>query len=457
MRGAPQTLRWQLIRPFVALTAVAIVAASLSVEGLLVRAVWSPVDSAFREEAETLVLFEKTGGPSALREAVANVAGEHEWRMTGKFIRVWSADGNLIAHAGTAPAGVDAAPSTDEPRLLLDDAADPYRVVPYSAASGERMEIGARVRHQVRVLSRVRIGIAAGAAAMLVGISLLGWKTTSKATAELERLAAELETLEAASLDRRLPTQRTAEVDRLASVLNRLLARLDKAMAHLRRFTADAAHELRTPIAALRAHLEVAIARGGTTHDGQNGLLDALEQTERLGRLAEELLTLSVVESGASAYDRTPTVDLAAIAGEVAEFLEPIAQEQERTFQCLTDASVKVRGSSELLKRLVLNLVDNAFRHTPPKTRVRLTVRSVNGSAMVEVADQGPGISPADLPLVFERFHRGRGSAGGTGLGLALSREIVALHEGEIRLESAVGAGTIVTVMLPRVERPAAV
>src|SRR2546429_4139160 len=134
---------------------------------------------------------------------------------------------------------------------------------------------------------------------------------TTRATAELDQLAAQPETIEASSLDRRLASGRTTEVDRLVAVLNRLLARLETAVGHLRRFTADAAHELRTPIAALRAHLEVALGRGGSPDGYRNGLLDALEQAERLGRAAADPLTPNAVATGAGGPDARRLVPLA--------------------------------------------------------------------------------------------------------------------------------------------------
>jgi signal transduction histidine kinase len=284
---------------------------------------------------------------------------------------------------------------------------------------------------------------------LLASLAVLAWAITSRATAELARLAAELETVEAGSLDRRLAPRRTVEVDRLAAVLNRLLARLESAVGHLRRFTADAAHELRTPVAALRAHLEVALARARTPEAYQDGLIDALEQTERLGRLAADLLTLSAVEAGTTGGEtRDEIVRLDRLAREVAEFLEPVAQEQGRPFLCEAEHAVAVRGAPELLKRLVLNLVDNAFRHTPVAAPVHLCVRGEDGLARIEVRDGGPGIVAADVPGVFERFRRGRSATAGTGLGLALCREIAARHRGQIALDSAPGSGTTVTVTL---------
>jgi signal transduction histidine kinase len=446
-----RTLRWQLTLPFIAFTACAIVAASLGVQQLLLRAVWSPLDSAFREEAETLLLLRRTTDLSAFQQAVREVGAEREWHTSGKFVRAWSAAGELIAQGGSPPEHVDRIEPRDGPRLF-DEGPGAYRVLRYTAPGGASIEIGARVDHQFGALRHVRIGIVAGAIGLLTVLSLLGWATTSKATAELERLAAELETLEAGSLDRRLPPQHTVEVDRLASVLNRLLARLEAALGHLRRFTSDAAHELRTPIASLRTHIEISLARGATLEETRHGLIDALEQTERLANLAEELLTLSVVESGGGPYDMSGTVDLVTTAAEVVEFLEPVAQEQEREFEYRSETDVRVRGSADLLKRLMVILVDNGFRHTPPSAAVRLAVRSTDGRAIVEVSDSGPGIPSAELPWVFERFRRGSSPAAGTGIGLALAREIVTLHQGHIALASSVEGGTTVTVTLPRLQ-----
>jgi len=359
------------------------------------------------------------------------------------------ADGHVLAASGAMPSAlaeqeVPALPTTHY--ATIGQGRSAYRIIWYAAPGVGWSEIGVRVGREQRTLYRVQLAVGASAALLLGTLALLAWVMTTRATAELGQLAAQLETLEAASLDRRLASGRTAEVDRLVAVLNRLLARLEAAVGHLRRFTADAAHELRTPIAALRAHLEVALARDRSPDGYRNGLLDALEQTERLGRLAADLLTLSAVEAGVGGTD---VVRLDNVAREVAEFLEPVAQEQRRRFVCESERPVAVRGAPDLLKRLLLNLVDNAFRHTPPSAAVRLAVRSDDGTATIEVKDDGPGIPAADLPDVFERFRRGRGATAGTGLGLALCREIATRHHGRIAIESAPGVGTRVIVTLP--------
>ena len=450
----PRSLRWRLTLAFTGVAGAAVLAASVGAVILVEYAVWGPIDAALTEEAETLTQLGDPARAADLAGAVARIGSEPDFAGRrdfggGKFVRVRAADGRVLAASGAIPPAlarqeVSAAPATRH--ATIGQGRTAYRVVWYAASGVGWSEIGVRVGRELRMLHRVQLAIAASAAFLLGTLAFLAWAMTTRATAEIGQLAAQLETLEAASLDRRLAPGRTAEVDRLVAVLNRLLARLEAAVGHLRRFTADAAHELRTPIAALRAHLEVALGRERSPDGLRNGLLDALEQTERLGRLAADLLTLSAVEAGVG---RTDVVRLDTVAREVAEFLEPVAQEQSRRFACESEHPVAVRGAPDLLKRLVLNLVDNAFRHTPPSTAVRLAVRSDDATATIEVNDDGPGIPATDLPQVFERFRRGRGATAGTGLGLALCQEIAARHHGRIAIESAEGAGTRVIVTLP--------
>ncbi|TMB15185.1 MAG: HAMP domain-containing histidine kinase, partial [Deltaproteobacteria bacterium] len=444
----PRSLRWRLTLAFTAVAGVAVLAASVGAVILVEHAVWDPIDAALAEEAETLAVLGDAAGSGDFSRAVARVGGEREFGG-GKFVRMRGMDGRVLAATGTIPDALagEAVPAVGGTRYAtIGQGRGAYRIVWYAAPGVGWSEIGIRVGRELRTLRRVQMAIAASAALLLGALAFLAWAMTTRATAELDQLAAQLETLEAASLDRRLAQGGTSEVDRLVAVLNRLLSRLETAVGHLRRFTADAAHELRTPIAALRAHLEVALARGRSPDGYRNGLLDALEQAERLGRVAADLLTLSAVEAGAGGTD---VVRLDAVAREVADFLEPVAQEQGRRFACESERPVAVCGAPDLLKRLVLNLVDNAFRHTPPSAAVRLAVRSDDGTATIEVDDDGPGIPATDLPQVFERFRRGRGATAGTGLGLALCQEIATRHHGRIALESAPGAGTRVTVTLP--------
>ncbi|HXJ34415.1 MAG TPA: ATP-binding protein [Candidatus Eisenbacteria bacterium] len=446
----PRSLRVQLTVTFAVFAGLVVLGTAIATSILIERTVWSPLDSRLSEEAETLAAIVKMN-QNDLAPAVALI-GREEDLGPGKFVRVTSADGWVVASYGPVPADLGntgtVGPDADQ-RLVMDEARGTRTVVD-TLPDGGSIAIGVQVEHPKATIRRARLMIAVSAALSLAILAGLAWAITTRATSELERLAAELETIEAGSLGRRLEQRNTSEVDRLAAVLNRVLARLESAIGHLRRFTADAAHELRTPIAALRTRLEVGLASSRDASAYRDDLLDALEQTERLGRLAETLLTLSAVEGDPGhARERDHTVDLGQLAREVADSFEPVAQEQGRRFALRADDHVTVVGDPDLLKRLILNLVDNAFHHTPPGANVDLAVARRNGHACIRAHDEGPGIPASEQPRVFERFYRGATAEGGAGLGLALCREIVSRHRGEILLASEPGAGTTVTVTLP--------
>jgi signal transduction histidine kinase len=443
-----RSLEHRLVAGFAVLAAVCALATAFAMNEYVEAALWGPIDAGFEEEAEQLAHVVALA-PGTLRDTTEQVAAETD-HGPGKWIRILLPAADPLTAGGPAPVhATDEPPVGDAVSGTVWLAGQPHRVVRYGLPAGGSIELGVDATEPFRVLRRARIAIVGGLGTLLVAAVLLAWTITRRATAELVRVAAELETIEAGSLDRRLDARRTVEVDRLVAVLNRVLGRLHVAMSHLRRFTAEAAHELRTPVAALRAHLEVTLRRARTTEEWRDGMLDALEQAERLGTLAESLLTLSAVE--AQPVPQGAPVELDAVVRDIAESLEPIAQEQGRPFVAQVDESIAVRGSAELLKRVVVNLLDNAFRHTPPAARVELVLRRENGAVRLDVRDAGPGIAPEDRERLFERFHRGRGAAAGAGLGLALCREIVARHGGDIQVESAAGHGTTVSVILPAV------
>ncbi len=317
----PRSLRWQLTLAFTGVAGLVVLAAAVGMAVLIEHTLWAPLDAALREEAETLAEL-RLGPVRDFPGAVARIAREPDLG-TGKFIRVRDTDGRVLAQSGAIPRPIAAlavprVPATRGATIGREKSA--YRVIWYAAPDGAWTEIGVRVGGHLRTLRDARLAIAATTTLLLATLAFLAWTITTRATTELARLAAELETVEAGSLDRRLAPRRTAEVDRLAVVLNRLLARLEAAVEHLRRFTADAAHELRTPITALRAHLEVALGRSPSPEVYRAGLLDALEQAERLGRLADDLLRLSAIEAGIGASARS---DRPAIRGRAARDVDP--------------------------------------------------------------------------------------------------------------------------------------
>jgi signal transduction histidine kinase len=234
-----------------------------------------------------------------------------------------------------------------------------------------------------------------------------------------------------ARTDIRLPLEDIpSEVRPLVSAINKALDRLDEGFRLQREFTADAAHELRTPLSILRARVE-------TLDDP--GVAKALRtDIEAMSRVVGQLLDIAELE--AFAIDPEETADLQAAAAEVAGFIAPLALEQGREIALLGEsAPVLIKGNAEMIKRAIRNLAENAIRHAPRGTVVEFVVED-NGT--VTVQDRGPGISEAERALIFQRFwRRDRNSQGGSGLGLSIVQRIAELHGATIEVDNRVMGG----------------
>jgi heavy metal sensor kinase len=238
------------------------------------------------------------------------------------------------------------------------------------------------------------------------------------------------------------------EVARLTAEINALLERLERASIAERRFASDAAHELRTPLTVLRTGLEVALARERPAQESRAALSSALAEVIAMCRMADDLLMLARLDREVS-LERT-AVDLVAIATEVAATVEPLAQERKIAFATRLAPSAIVNGNPVHLRRVLVNLLDNALKFAPEGGAVRLDIERNGSSVTMRVADNGPGIPTADLPLIFERFYRSKSArVEGSGLGLSLSKEVVRIHGGNIAVANRPGGGCEATVTLP--------
>ncbi|KRB64174.1 ATP-binding protein [Noviherbaspirillum sp. Root189] len=290
-------------------------------------------------------------------------------------------------------------------------------------------------------------------------LGALVWLTVSAGLAPIRRLANDVQSRDVASLapiaDRRLPE----EVQPLTHALNDLLARLHVALDAQRAFVADAAHELRSPLTALKLQIQLA-ERADDPAERSAAFAELRQGFERATRLVQQLLTLARHEPGASPTVREP-VDLLAVARNVVSDLSSIASakdldlglesESNRDAGDAAEAHTALcSGDGESLRVLLANLVENAIRYTPQGGRITVTVRASQEEAIAEVQDNGPGIPPDHLERVFDRFYRVSGTqAEGSGLGLAIVRHVAEAHGGRIELENA-GTGLLARLRLPR-------
>ena len=286
-----------------------------------------------------------------------------------------------------------------------------------------------------------------------------GYWLARRALSPVERITATAETITANRLDQRLevpPVQ--DELSRLARTLNDMIDRLQRAFDEMRRFTADAAHELRTPITLLRTQLDVALRNDRSNDEYRNVLLSLRDDVEHFGRLASQLLELSREDAGLDAAPFAP-LRLDSVLMEAANERRPAAEQKSLSLHIDPLTECEVLGDADRLHRVFLNLLDNAIKFTPPRGQVRVSLRVASHAdasgprrATVTIQDTGCGIAPEHLPHLFDRFYQvdpSRNATSGTGLGLAICQAIVTAHQGSIHVNSVAGQGTIIEVNLP--------
>src|SRR6266508_6472382 len=270
-------------------------------------------------------------------------------------------------------------------------------------------------------------------------------------TQPLRDMARAARRMETGDYSQRIHTDSRDEVGKLAEAFNRMSTELEGLELLRRELVANVSHELKTPISALRAHLENLL--DGVEQPDPETLQIMLMQSERLGRLVDQLLDLSRLESGELTL-RREGVPLRRLVAEVLSEVEVVRSGREvRVEDRVPDDIPAVFADRERLHQVLFNLLDNAVRLTPPGGEVVVSAHRVDGRCEVSVTDTGPGIPAEHLPRLFERFYRvDRARArddGGTGIGLAIARSVVEAHGGRIRAESQVGKGSVFTFDLP--------
>jgi two-component system OmpR family sensor kinase len=376
--------------------------------------------------------------------------------------------GELVRSDGTA---VDASPSTlvlllSRPRLrsvLAGDTitwnaqAPPLRgrwrliaTAVQTEAGPAALVAGASLNARDEALDRLSRELLLGGPLALAVAVLAGYLVAAAALHPVEAMRARAAAITASTRSRRLPVPAPRdELARLAETLNDMLARLDAAFEHERRFVADASHELRTPLAMLRTELELALRRRRSRGELEASLRSAAEETERLSNLAEDLLLIARADQGKLPV-RHERSDSGEIMHRVAERYATTAATANRSLAVGEDRAISVEADRERLEQALGNLVTNALAHGAGT--VELSAREVGGDVEFHVRDEGPGFPPEFVPRAFDRFSRAddaRG-AGGTGLGLAIVELIAEAHGGSVGVGAADGSGADVWIRVPR-------
>ena len=402
------------------------------------------------------------------QDYVDNEITEHySPEINGRFIRVTRANGKQIYVSGLPKDGTFDPALVAAPRLPLTreftremEMSDGHELLlhglPYRASDGAQflIEVAAPYNQIESVLRGLLLTFALGLpliVALAIGGGYLLMRRALHPVDEIRQKAAQITSR---NLSERLPVVHTGdELERLATDLNRMIARLEESFLQINRFSADASHELRTPLTVLQGELEAIAQKGqGLPDDVRDTIGSALEETQRLSKIVASLLAISRLEAG-EARVQPVRLDFAELARTTTDQMKLLAEEKRISLTSDGSEPVEIQADPSRLKQVVVNLLDNAIKYTPEGGNVSISVMRRDDHAVLEVADSGLGISADDLPHVFERFYRADKARsrqmGGTGLGLSIVRSICLAHGGQITVNSTEGRGSLFRVELP--------
>jgi heavy metal sensor kinase len=327
--------------------------------------------------------------------------------------------------------------------------------------NGQPFEIHAAVPTEPfdQALDRFRLVETETLPALVVLASLLGYWLSGKSLAPVNRIICTAEQIGVDNLSRRLevPEPRD-ELRRLTETLNAMLGRIETSFHRIAQFTADASHDLRTPVTVIRATAEIALRKPRTDPEYRTALSQILQTSVETSVLLENLLTLARADAGAAGLEMH-TLDLNAHVRKAQEHGTTLAATKALSFTSqIPETAVLVRADAIAIDRLLLILVDNAVKYTPPGGCCEIALNASENEAHIAIKDSGVGIETRELESIFERFHRADKARSreipGAGLGLAIARWIANVHGGSITAESTVGFGSVFHIRLPSIISP---
>lgn len=368
---------------------------------------------------------------------------------SGLYYAVWlrNGDKSIILSPG-APDDLPRPDSKDAPTRQRGDLREVYSF----PAPGDCVLVGRSISADLEGLHRLGWLLGGvGAGVLLLGLIGGGW-IVSLVLRPIDEISQTARKIATGDLTHRINTSDTdSELGQLAGVLNSTFSRLDAAFSQQARFSADAAHELRTPLAVILTHMENGIASECQNEEHAEAFGTGQRAARRMRQLIESLLELARLDAGQEPLNWI-VFNLAQVTGDCVELLRPLSDERGIVLNCDLP-EIECEGDPDRLAQVITNLLSNAIIHNQAGCEVRVTTSRGKGLFSLEISDNGSGIAPDQLNQIFDRFYRGdesrTGRTGGTGLGLAISKGIVEAHGGTLEVTSEVGVGTRFTISLP--------
>jgi heavy metal sensor kinase len=395
--------------------------------------------------------------------AIGREVGEHfSPESNDRAIRVLGPDGSQIYVSGPAqvfPTWNGPSPSDQTSDINYHPTGGQevlIRTQTVQAESGKKyfIQIAASLASTNEILTDL-LGVLALALLLSTGIAVTGgFFLVRSALKPLDNMAARAQKITSRSLHERMPVSDTGdELQQLSISLNRMIERLEEAFHHISRFSADASHELRTPLTIMRGELETTIQNPEIDPRVRETFGAVLEETVRLSKIVDQLLTMSRLDAGEAFLDLS-RCDFSELVRTTVEHMRLLADEKKLDLRVEAAEEVQVEGDQSRLQQVIVNLLDNAIKYTPEGGSISVSVRGGSDKAVLTVTDTGIGISQEGQAHIFERFYRTDKARsrelGGTGLGLSIVKSIGAAHGGRVSVQSTEGRGSTFRFEIPQ-------
>jgi heavy metal sensor kinase len=424
------------------------------------KSINTTVDAASRANLETVERLLANTGPKGREAVVAQLRNLDKLWDNGALFEVADANGEWIFRSDGFLHPRTPVPNASENEVSfvttnLDF--NQYRIaLAATQVNGEAFKIHAAVPTEPfdQALDRFRLIEQEALPPLVLLASLLGYWLSGKSLAPVGKIIRTAEMIGVDNLSRRLDVPKPHdELRRLTETLNAMLGRIESSFQRITQFTADASHDLRTPVAVMRATAEIALRKKRTQAEYEEALSRVLQTSVETSAMLENLLLIARADAGAAGLEMHP-VDLKTHIQRAQEHGAILAATKSLSFTSqLPDTDVLVKGDAIAIDRLLMILVDNAVKYTPPGGRCEIALTTSDAEAHISVKDSGVGIDTEDLESIFERFYRADKTRSreisGAGLGLAIARWIANVHGGSITAESELGAGSEFQVRLP--------
>ncbi len=465
-----KTIKFKMTLWYVAILGIILSCFSLFLYFTLADSLYKGVDNKIRTMAEIVVSSTRSplGAGTSMADLDQVMTERFGIRPLGRFIQILDESGRIGDRSTNLrdvqiPISVQTMKAASKGVITFEtvEVMGKYslRVVTMPIIENEKMvgivQVGSSLEGVEEALHQLLLSLLIAVPAALLIASAGGLFLANKALRPVDAITQIARRIGSGDLSQRIRIKRVNdELGRLASTFNEMIAKLEKSFRQVKRFTADASHELKTPLTILRGEVEVGLKKKRGLKEYQQILASNLEEINRMSRIVEDLLTLSRADMGELTMEREE-IELSALAREVWRDLRLLAKKKRIQLKFMDNGFTRVEGDSLFLRQLILNLTENGLKYTRAGGEVAVKVKGDRDQGMVRllVTDTGVGIPQKDLKRIFDRFYRVDGArsreTGGTGLGLSICQWIAQAHEGRIAVESRVGKGSTFTVTLP--------